>query len=33
MIGGHYDMSFAANKMYIEVIKEGSFGGTYFREV
>ena len=33
MIGGHYNMSFAANKMHIEVIKEGSFGGTYFREV
>ena len=26
-------MDFGANKMPIEVIKEGAFGGTYFRDI
>ena len=26
-------MNFGANKMPVEVIKEGAFGGTYFREI
>ena len=26
-------MDFAANKTHIEVIKEGAFGGTYFRDI
>ena len=26
-------MDFTANKMLIEVIKEGAFGGTYFRDI
>ena len=26
-------MDFGTNKMSIEVIKEGAFGGTYFREI
>ena len=26
-------MNFGANKMSVEVIKEGAFGGTYFREI
>ena len=26
-------MKFGANKMPIEVIKEGLFGGTYFRDI
>ena len=26
-------MDFGANKTPIEVIKEGSFGGTYFRDI
>ena len=26
-------MDFGANKMPIEIIKEGAFGGTYFRDI
>ena len=26
-------MDFDANKMPIEVIREGAFGGTYFRDI
>ena len=26
-------MDFGANKMPIEVIREGAFGGTYFRDI
>ena len=26
-------MEFGANKTAIEVIKEGAFGGTYFRDI
>ena len=26
-------MDFGANKMPIEVIREGTFGGTYFRDI
>ena len=26
-------MSFGANKTHVEVIKEGTFGGTYFRDI
>ena len=26
-------MDFGTNKMPIEVIKEGAFGGTYFRDI
>ena len=26
-------MNFGANKALIEVIKEGAFGGTYFRNI
>ena len=26
-------MDFGGNKMPIEVIKEGAFGGTYFRDI
>ena len=26
-------MDFGANKTPIEIIKEGSFGGTYFRDI
>ena len=26
-------MSFSPNKTSVEIIKEGAFGGTYFREV
>ena len=27
------NMDFGANKTTVEVIKEGTFGGTYFREI
>ena len=26
-------MKFVANKTLVEVIKEGAFGGTYFRDI
>ena len=26
-------MDFGANKTPVEIIKEGTFGGTYFREI
>ena len=26
-------MKFGTNKMPVEVIKEGAFGGTYFRDI
>ena len=26
-------MDFGANKTHVEVIKEGAFGGTYFRDI
>ena len=26
-------MDFGTNKISVEVIKEGSFGGTYFRDI
>ena len=26
-------MDFGANKMPVKVIKEGAFGGTYFRDI
>ena len=26
-------MDFGANKMFVEVIKDGAFGGTYFRDI
>ena len=26
-------MDFGANKIPVEVIKEGAFGGTYFRDI
>ena len=26
-------MDFGANKLPIEIIKEGAFGGTYFRDI
>ena len=26
-------MDFGANKTPVEIIKEGSFGGTYFRDI
>ena len=26
-------MDFGANKIPVEIIKEGAFGGTYFREI
>ena len=26
-------MSFSPNKTLIEIIKEGAFGGTYFRDI
>ena len=27
------NMDFGANKTHVEVIKEGAFGGTYFRDI
>ena len=27
------NMDFCANKTHVEVIKEGAFGGTYFRDI
>ena len=30
---GLLQMDFGANKMPIEIIKEGAFGGTYFRDI
>ena len=30
---GALEMDFGANKTYIEVIKEDTFGGTYFRDI
>ena len=27
------NMDFGANKIPVEIIKEGSFGGTYFRDI
>ena len=33
MIKDHYDTDFNPNKTSVEIIKEGSFGGTYFRSV
>ena len=26
-------MDFSLNKTFIEIIKEGAFGGTYFRDI
>ena len=26
-------MNFGANKTFVEVIREGAFGGTYFRDI
>ena len=26
-------MDFGANKMPVEIIREGAFGGTYFRDI
>ena len=33
MTKDHYDMNFGTNKAPIEVIKEGAFGETYFRDI
>ena len=33
LIGWIIGLDFGANKRSIEVIKEGAFGGTYFRDV
>ena len=33
MIEEFVNMNFSSNKTPIEIIKEGAFGGTYFRDI
>ena len=33
MIKEHYDMDFYPNKIHVEILKEGLYGGTYFRNI
>ena len=33
MIKAHYGYRFSTSKTSVEIIKEGAFGGTYFRDI
>ena len=33
MIKEHYNMNFYPNKIHVEILKEGLYGGTYFKNI